>query len=182
MPEKQNQNQALPGETTGFAVLPYVKAASERVGRVLRKFNIWPAFRPIRTLGRIFKKPKDQPTIDRVQGLVYKVNCRDCSFTYFGESKRSWNSRGAEHDPGSAANQQSNSMLSPRIAKSISEMNYHKRLFLESWHSTLDSDTVNERKPLPRTCVNFKLSNDSFRASNNDRRSSDEGGQRTPKI
>ena len=27
--------------------------------------------------------------------------------------------------------------------------NYHKRLFLESWHSTLDSAAINERKPLP---------------------------------
>jgi len=27
--------------------------------------------------------------------------------------------------------------------------NYHKRLFLESWQSALDSIAVNERKPLP---------------------------------
>ena len=28
--------------------------------------------------------------------------------------------------------------------------NYHKRHFLESWHSTLDCAAINERKPLPR--------------------------------
>ena len=40
-------------------------------------------------------------------GIVYKVKCHDCSFTYIGESKRSWSSRGAEHNPGRASNSES---------------------------------------------------------------------------
>lgn len=93
--------------------------------------------------------------------MVYKVSCRECSFTYVRESKRSWNSRGAEHDPGRASNgesaikQQVESSDHNIHAKDVhilerGVMNYHKTLFLESWHSTLDSDTVNERKSLPR--------------------------------
>ena len=27
--------------------------------------------------------------------------------------------------------------------------NWHKRIFLESWHSTIDKNAVNERKPFP---------------------------------
>ena len=34
------------------------------------------------------------------------------------------------------------------LQRSIS--NHGKRLFLESWHSTMDSDAVNERKAFPR--------------------------------
>ena len=32
-------------------------------------------------------------------------------------------------------------------------VSYSKRLFLESWHYTLDSDAVNERKAFPRAYV-----------------------------
>ena len=56
---RQSQETSL-----GFAVSTYVEGASDRVGRVLRKFNIRPPFRPIRRLGHIFKKPKDH-TYDR---------------------------------------------------------------------------------------------------------------------
>jgi len=114
---KPRQSQERP---LGFAVLPYVKGVSDRVGRVLRKFHVRPAFRPVRTLGQIFKKPKDRPTIDQVQAIAYKVSCHDCTFTYVGESKRSWSSRGPSMIQAvrATANQQLNSMPSPRITTS----------------------------------------------------------------
>ncbi|KAL9971690.1 hypothetical protein ACROYT_G017888 [Oculina patagonica] len=73
-----------------FASIPYVRGASDRVGRVLRKFNIRTAFKPCQTLSQIFKKPKDRPQDHQRRGIVYKVRCNDCVFTYIGESKRSW--------------------------------------------------------------------------------------------
>lgn len=79
-------------------------------------------------------------------------------------------------------NRQSNSILSLVITTSIQE-NYHKRLFLESWHSTLDSNTVNERKPLPGTYIQLIYSEimTAFSARNNVHHSSDKGGKK-PKI
>ncbi|KAL9958330.1 hypothetical protein ACROYT_G035334 [Oculina patagonica] len=91
----------------GLAVVPYVRGASDRVGRVLKKFRVRTAFKPVRTLGHVFRKPKDRPVVNRMAGIVYKVKCHDCSFTYIGESKRLWSSRGAEHDPGRASNSES---------------------------------------------------------------------------
>ena len=41
----------------------------------------------------------NRPTIDQVPGIVYKVNCHDYTLIYVGESKHSWSSREAEHDP-----------------------------------------------------------------------------------
>ena len=43
-----------------FAVIPYLQGASDRVCRVLRTF-VRTAFKPCRTLGEIFKKPKERP-------------------------------------------------------------------------------------------------------------------------
>ena len=157
--EKRTQEQPL-----GLAILPYVRGASDRVGRVLRKFRIRKAYKPVRTLGHVFRKPKDRPTVNRIAGIVYKVRCQDCSFTYIGESRRSWTSRGAEHDPGRASNTESaikqhaestDHNIYPRDAQILERgiNSYNKRLFLESWHSTLDSNAVNERKAFPRAYV-----------------------------
>lgn len=146
----------------GFAVIPYVKGVSERVQRILRKADIKTAFKPLLTLCNIFKKPKDRPTQNQVKGIVYKVRCKSCSFVYVGESKRSWNSRGLEHKPGtrrqndSAIRHHAESTghdIHPNeviiLERGIS--NKRERLFLESLHSTLDSDTVNEKCEFPKS-------------------------------
>ena len=91
----------------GFAVLPYVKGVSERIKRTLKRANIRTAFRPLETLSKIFRKPKDRAVDFKVPGIVYKVKCKDCHFTYVGESKRSWDSRGKEHNPGRRTNNES---------------------------------------------------------------------------
>ena len=119
------------------------------------------AFKPVRTLGHIFRKPKDRPPADRIGGIVCKVKCNDCSFMYIRESKRLWTSRGAEHDPVCANNKESaikqhaettDHDIHPRDVQIFERgiSNYGKRLFLESWHSTMDSDAVHERKSFPR--------------------------------
>ena len=84
---------------TSFTSIPYVQGNSERIKRTLNKANIKTTFKPFRTLENIFRKPKDRTAENRVKGIVYKVQCRSCSFNYIGESKRSWSSRGDEHKP-----------------------------------------------------------------------------------
>ncbi|XP_068720508.1 uncharacterized protein [Montipora capricornis] len=72
-----------------LAVVPYVhhQGVSDRVKRTLQHFNIRTAFKPIRTLASVFKKPKDRPSEERIAGIVYRVECKDCDFSYIGESK-----------------------------------------------------------------------------------------------
>ena len=93
--------------------------------------------------------------------FAYKVSCRTCpSFTYFGESKRSWKSRGAEHKPRTNGNVGSAVKQHVEITGRDIHPNYenvletgvnskNKRLFLESLHSFLDKNPVNERAPFP---------------------------------
>jgi hypothetical protein len=56
-----------------YASIPYVKGVSERVRRTLSRENIKTAFKPVQTLGNVFKKPKDRPTKEQLKGIVYKV-------------------------------------------------------------------------------------------------------------
>ena len=99
--------------------------------------------------------------MNQMAGIVYEVKCHDCSFTHIGENKRSWSSGGAEHDPGRVSNSESaikqhaestEHNIHPKDAQILERgvTSYSKRLFLESWHSTLDSDAVNKRKAFPR--------------------------------
>ena len=101
-------------------------------------------------------------------GIAYKVKCRSCSFVYIGESKRSWNSRGAEHKPGTRGNNESaikqhaetnGHDIHPNYLDILERgvSNQQKRLILESWHSTLNTDAVNERQPLPKAYLLYPL-------------------------
>ena len=75
---------------------------------------------------------------------------------YIGESKRSWNSRGAEHKPGTRGNNESAIKQYAETTANYVEIlergagNRNKRLFLESLHSTVNTEVVNERKPFPK--------------------------------
>ena len=157
----QQENQPKPA---GVAVIPFVQGVSDRVKRVLKQNNIKTVFKPMTTLASIFKKPKDRPPEDRVTGIVYKVECNDCTFSYVGESKRCWASRSVEHVPARAASKTSairhhaettDHNIHPRHGRilEMNVLNYNKRLFLESLHSELDKNTVNERRAFPRAYV-----------------------------
>ena len=72
-------------------------------------------------------------------------------FTYVGESKRSWKSRGAEHKPGTNWNVGSGVKRPAEITDHDIHPNYanvvetgvnnmNKRLFLESLHSFVDKN------------------------------------------
>ena len=125
-----------------------MKGGSERVRGVLSRENIRTAFKPIQTLGTVFKKPRDRPTKEQLKGIVYKVTCRTCSFTYVGERRTNWKSRGAEHKRGSNGNvnsvikqhAESGHDIHPSYANILETgvSSKNKRLFLESLNSFLD--------------------------------------------
>ena len=161
---RSNEQRKVQTETPTHidsVVVPYIKVVSDQIRRVLHKHRIRTVFKPHNTIGSIFKKPKDRAPQERIAGVVYKVKCNDCNFTYVGESKRSWASRSTEHCPGRAASKESaiayhaervGHDIHPNYASILERnvTNYNKRIFLESLHSTLDKNTVNERKEFPR--------------------------------
>ena len=151
-------------DPAGLAVVPYVQGISDRVKRTLQHFNIRTAFKPIRTLASVFKKQKDRPSEEKIAGIVYRVECKDCDFSYIGESKRCWASRRVEHDPARAASKESairqhaertTHDIHPRYGQILerNETNYKRRIFLESLHSNIDKNSVNERMEFSRAYV-----------------------------
>ena len=142
-------------EPRGYTSIPYIKGVSERIKRILSGVNIQTAFKYMLILGNVFRKPKDRPDETQVKGIVYKFKCKSCDFTSMGESKRSWRSRWAEHKPGTRRMIESSvkehaettghdvQFDDVKILEKVIK-NYHKRLFLESFHSCSDNASTNE--------------------------------------
>ena len=84
----------------GFTCIPYIKGLAEKVKHILTRYGIRTAFKPVRTLANVFKKPKDMLEETRKKAIVYKFKCKSCAFTYIGQTKRCWCSRWLEHKPG----------------------------------------------------------------------------------
>ena len=64
-------------------------------------------FKPINTLKSVFKKPKNRSPEEKITGIVYKVECKDCDIAYVYKSNRCWESRFVKHDPARAASKES---------------------------------------------------------------------------
>ena len=119
------------------------------------------AYKSVMILADMFRKPKDKPTKVKTKGIVYKVKCKYCSFTYIGESKRSWNSRWSEDKPGvrrkhelvvrDHVERRGHDISSNDVEvleKAVT--NYCGCIFLESLHAVLNRQSVNEHKEFPR--------------------------------
>ena len=91
---------------------------------------------------------------------MYKINCTQCNFVYYCQTERSLKTRIAEHkkavasfDPNSKVashvHQFNHNMNFANVKVVGFESNYHERLFLEAWHSTLDPNAGNDHIVLP---------------------------------
>ena len=78
-----------------FASLPYIKGVTEPLIRVLKKNEIIVVNKPLRTLQQEFPIPKSRPPLQ--PDIVYKIPCGNCSWSYIGETGRSFATRKKEH-------------------------------------------------------------------------------------
>ncbi|KAL9986002.1 hypothetical protein ACROYT_G000055 [Oculina patagonica] len=145
---------------TSFVVLPYVKGVTERISKVLRNNGVKVGFKPLNTLRTRFPRPKDKLTAFQSRCVVYRVNCLDCNFTYYGQTDRALATRIKEHqravrvcDKNSKIAQHANTfghdMDFNHAAVVDKAGDYHKRLFLEAWHSQRDQNAGNEHIDIP---------------------------------
>ena len=140
-------------DPAGLAVVPYVQGISDRVKRTLQQFNIKTAFKPICTLASVFKKLKDRPLEEKIVGIVYRVPTlvRANGAALRGE----WNMILRVPQVESAIQQHAEKTthdIHPRYSEILerNETNYKHRIFLESLHSNIDKNSVNERMEFPR--------------------------------
>ena len=114
------------------------------------------AYKPIRTIGQIFPRPKNRPVDPQLKrNILYRIPCKNCDFVYHGQTKRSFKIRKGEHRD-AVKNEDPNSKLAQHVNNTghnvdfetgtivTQEPNFNKRLFLEAWFSTKDKNSGND--------------------------------------
>ena len=80
-----------------FASLPYIKGVTEPLIRVLKKHEITVVNKPLKTRQQEFPIPKSRPPLTLQPDVVYKIPFDNCSWSYIGETGRSFATRKKEH-------------------------------------------------------------------------------------
>ena len=140
---------------------PYVKGASEKIGKLLLKYGTKLASKSSNTLRRNLCKLKDKREAYENSGIVYEIKCLDCSATYIGETGRELKLRIKEHQE----NSRKKLPTSP-IYKHLEETGHrdfdwdnatikghsnrkHSRLFLETCFTLANENSINRHIDIP---------------------------------
>ena len=82
------------------------------------------AYKPQQTINSLFPRPKELDDSDRKKsGIVYKINCTQCNFVYYGQTERSLKTRIAEHKKAVASFDQ-NSKVASHVHQFSHNMNF----------------------------------------------------------
>ena len=114
------------------------------------------------TINRLFPRPIELDDSDRQKsGIVYKINCTQCNFVYYGQTERSFKNRIAEHKNAAASfdqiskiashvHQFSHNMNFANVKVVGVESNYHDLTLKPGtilWTRTLGTITLYFQKP-----------------------------------
>ena len=128
---------------------------SERISKVLKRYNIRAAHKPVKTLSSIFPKPKDKFDRDRTTCVVHKIKCRDYSAVYIDQTARALKTRIREHSRAIAKLAKDSLLVQHHLQTqhNIDLENvqiidrceqWSQRLILEAWHSMCEPTSTNE--------------------------------------
>lgn len=80
-----------------FIQLPFVKELSENFSRLLRDTGLQIVYCIPKKLNTLIRRAKDKLPTEEKTGVVYKINCANCSSSYIGQTKRQLGTRIKEH-------------------------------------------------------------------------------------
>ena len=80
-------------------VIPYYRGISESLKNTCRKHGVQVYFKGGNTIKNLLMAPKDQDTIQKKSGVIYRYKCDrvECDEEYIGESSRTLGERFKEH-------------------------------------------------------------------------------------
>ena len=83
-PDQKEENEQFDYTLT----VPFIPGFSENLKRELRKLGVRVAFRKGRTLESILCRLKFREPFEKSKNNIYKRNCKNCNFTYIGETSQ----------------------------------------------------------------------------------------------
>jgi len=99
--------------------IPYIQGTTDRIARILKRFDIPSTFRPLRTIRNSLRSVKDPVDPKNMKG-VYLIPC-SCGTPYIGETGRSIQQRIGEH----AADLRHGRIKSSALAEHVDKTKHH---------------------------------------------------------
>ncbi|XP_044747252.1 uncharacterized protein LOC123308587 [Coccinella septempunctata] len=146
--------------------LIYVPRLSEQLKRLMKDSTNRVIYYYNKTVRSIFSKLKDRDPKERCSGVVYKINCRDCSVCYVGQTGQYLGNRSAQHER-DCKNKKESTALSAHASSSNHnfdfqnveilgrENNWFKRCFKEMIYIKKFPNTVNARTDVSTLSVAY---------------------------
>ena len=136
--------------------IPYNSYLFDRLGSLVKKFNI--TFIPLvnKKLTNIIKKGKDKTKILDNTNVVYKIKCTSCPSIYIGETKRCLSIRINEHknkkdvESVVSTHAQNHVFDWDNITILDKESNFKKRLISEMVHINSHDNTLNKKEDVDK--------------------------------
>ena len=137
-----------------YVSIPYIPGVSERISRVLNKYDVKVAHQPTRKLRNELCHLKDQRPVQERAGVIYKLDCGDCDASYVGETGRQVQDRMTEHQR-DITNKKKVSKVYEHVSRTGHSFNFDNvsvldncsnrktRLHLESIHTYKQTNSIN---------------------------------------
>ena len=77
--EQGTEDQNASNNRERYTSAPYMQGTSERVGKILKDYDIKLCHKPTKTLRQDLCCMKDRRKAQDQAGVVYKIECNDCS-------------------------------------------------------------------------------------------------------
>lgn len=135
-----------------------IQGISEKIARSLnvKKENIKVAYKPIKSIGSMFKKPKDKVVKNHSIGVIYEIACKQCDKVYIGQRSRALKTQTKEHKQ-TLITDDKNSLIAAHCRATRHDFdfenlrnidrnpNWHQRTLLATnWHSLQKPTSINE--------------------------------------
>ncbi|KAL6421510.1 hypothetical protein ACFW04_014281 [Cataglyphis niger] len=80
-------------EKPSYIALPFVEGLSDDIGRMFKNMEFTVVYNIFKKLNSLIKSDKDGLPISNRTEVVYKINCKNCSASYIGQTKRHLSTR-----------------------------------------------------------------------------------------
>jgi len=131
-PDQKEENEQFDYTLT----VPFIPGFSENLKRELRKLGVRVAFRKGRTLESILSRLKFREPFEKSKNNIYKRNCKNCNFTYIGETSQYQQCRDRGHKDAIKACDANNSFYDHLKRNPTHEINWDDVSYLDKDNNT----------------------------------------------
>lgn len=144
-----SENESTNQKKKNIVVIPHIPGISNIVNSTIDKNNFMIGYRCLNKLDNIIKVQKDKNKRDYNNNVVYKINCKDCSVSYVGQTKRQLSTRIKEHKCNIKLDVSKHNVITEHILQNNHSFDWENARILDkesNYNKRLISEMINIKK------------------------------------